>query len=66
MRFVEAAAVAVIVLVCFLQALRVLMPFAWRVALARRLSGRCPDRFIVWWAGRAACEACGGRGPVSR
>jgi hypothetical protein len=66
MRLVEAVMVGLIVVACLLQALRGLLPFKWRVALARRLTGRCPDRLIVWWAGRAACEACGGRGPVSR
>jgi len=65
-RLLETLTVGLIVVACFLQALRVLLPFAWRVALARRLTGRLPDRLIVWWAGRAACEACGGRGPVRR
>jgi len=56
---VEDAIVGVIVLASTAYALKVLLPFAWRVALARALQHRVPDRVIVWIAGRQGCEACG-------
>jgi hypothetical protein len=57
----ERLIVAIVVGAAVVQALRGLLPFRWRVALARRLSRRVPDRLIVWFAGQGACEACGGR-----
>jgi hypothetical protein len=48
---------------------KALAPYGWRVALARRLAGRLPDRVCIWLAGASACEACGSRlrpGPPSR
>jgi len=54
--------VALIVAVAIIQCLRVLLPFRIRVALATRCKGRLPDRVIIWFAGRGACDACGGSG----
>ncbi len=53
--------VALLVAMAVLQSLRALLPFAARVALARRARGRLPDCWIVWFAGQGACDACGGR-----
>jgi hypothetical protein len=65
---IERLIVAVIVIAAVLQVLRTLLPFRARVGFARRLSGRVPDRLIVWFAGQSACESCGGRAapPVQR
>jgi len=52
------------VLASALYAFRALAPFGWRVALARRLAGRLPDRALIWLAGQSACDACGPR-PVA-
>lgn len=49
------------VLASAVYAFRALAPFGWRVALARRLSGRLPDRVLIWLAGQGACDACGPR-----
>jgi hypothetical protein len=53
--------VALLVALAVLQSMRSLLPFAARVALARHAQGRLPDRWIVWFAGQGACDACGGR-----
>jgi hypothetical protein len=57
----EPLAVAAIVIACAIYALRSLTPFRARVALARALSGRVPDRVLIWLAGQTACQACGSR-----
>ncbi|MEI6457427.1 MAG: hypothetical protein WCP04_00710 [Pseudomonadota bacterium] len=53
--------VTLVVVVALMQALRSLLPLRARVAVARWLQPRLPDRVIVWFAGQSACEACGGR-----
>jgi hypothetical protein len=62
-RLLERALVAVIVVAAIGVALRALLPFAWRVRLARALQGRVPDRVLIWVAGRQGCDACDGRPP---
>ncbi len=57
----ERLIVAVAVLASALYAFKALAPFGWRVGLARRLSGRLPDRALIWLAGQGACDACGPR-----
>ena len=57
----QTVVVGAAVLASALYAFRALAPFAWRVALARRLAGRLPDRLRIWLAGQGACEACGPR-----
>ena len=52
--------VGLVVTVSALYALKRLLPFGWRIALAKRLAGRVPDAFRIWLAGVAACDACGG------
>ncbi|HUO79668.1 MAG TPA: hypothetical protein VMU00_05970 [Steroidobacteraceae bacterium] len=56
-RLIVAAAVAASALYAF----KALAPFGWRVSLARRLTGRLPDRVLIWLAGQSACDACGPR-----
>ena len=46
--------------------LRVLLPFSWRVVIARRLQRRVPDAVLIWIAGRQGCEACGVARPPPR
>jgi hypothetical protein len=53
--------VAAAVLASALYVFKALAPYGWRVALARRLAGRLPDRVRIWLAGASACEACGSR-----
>ncbi len=63
----ELAVVAFVVAVSVLYALKVLLPLAWRAAIARRLAGRVPDRVRIWIAGQQGCDACGGgRPPLPR
>jgi len=57
----ERLIVAAAVLASALYAFKALAPFGWRVAVARRLSGRLPDRLLIWLAGQGACDACGPR-----
>jgi hypothetical protein len=57
----ERLVVAAAVLASAAYAFKALAPFGWRLALARRLSGRLPDRVLIWLAGRTACDACGSR-----
>jgi hypothetical protein len=59
-RFTELLVVTAIVSTSAAYAVRTLMPFRWRVEIARRIEGRVPDRIRVWLAGRAACGGCGG------
>ena len=65
MALLEPVLVGIIVLASALYALKALAPFRWRVALARRLAGRVPDRVLIWIAGATACQACGGRAAAS-
>jgi len=64
--WVQRVLVAICVLLSALYALRTLLPFPWRVSLARRLMGKVPDRFRIWLAGQTACDACGGARPIRR
>jgi hypothetical protein len=57
----ERLIVGAAVIASALYAFRALAPFGWRVSLARRLSGRLPDRVLIWLAGQGACDACGPR-----
>jgi len=57
----EPLIVGAAVLVSAVYAVKALAPFGWRVGLARRLSGRLPDRALIWLAGQSACDACGPR-----
>lgn len=59
----EKLLVAVLVATAALVSVRALLPFGWRVALAKRLARHVPDRCVIWFAGQTACEACGGRTP---
>jgi len=61
MGILEPVLVGLIVLASALFACRALAPFRLRVALARRLSGRVPDRVLIWIAGASACQSCGAR-----
>ena len=61
MAILEPGLVGIVVLASALFACRSLAPFRFRVALARRLSGRVPDRVVIWIAGATACQNCGGR-----
>ncbi len=58
---VEQGVVAALVLLSLLIVLKTLLPFSWRVGLARRMAGKVPDRLRIWLAGRSACDACGRR-----
>jgi hypothetical protein len=65
--WLERAIVTVLVAASVLYALKVLLPFAWRVAIAQRLAGRAPDAIRIWIAGRQGCDACGvSRAPTTR
>jgi len=61
--WLERGLVACAVGAAALYALKVLLPFGWRVAIARRLAGRVPDAWRIWIAGRHGCEACGVQRP---
>ena len=63
--WLERTLVGLIVAAGTLYALKALVPFAWRVALARALAGRVPDRLRIWLAGSRACGACGSPGPAA-
>ncbi len=56
--------VALIVLSAALVALRSLLPFSWRVRLARLIQGRVPDRVLLWLAGQQGCDACDRKPPT--
>ena len=65
--WLERAIVTVLVAASVLYALKVLLPFGWRVAIAQRLAGRAPDALRIWIAGRQGCDACGvTRPPIAR
>jgi len=57
--------VTLIVLASLAYAGKALLPFRWRVALARHLAGKVPDALRIWLAGVTACERCGS-GPLRR
>jgi hypothetical protein len=59
--WLERLVVGAAVLASALYAFKALAPFGWRVSLARRLTGRLPDRMLIWLAGQGACDACGPR-----
>ena len=61
MLLVERIVVLLLVLLSLAVVLKKLLPFGWRVALAKGLSGKVPDRVRIWLAGRSACDACGRR-----
>jgi hypothetical protein len=60
-RVLERIVVLLVVLWSLAVVLKTLLPFAWRVALAKALAGKVPDRLRVWLAGRSACDACARR-----
>ncbi|MEI8298782.1 MAG: hypothetical protein WCH32_12230 [Pseudomonadota bacterium] len=65
--WLERAIVTLLVAVSVLYALKMLLPFGWRVAIARWLAGRVPDSVRIWIAGKHGCDACGvSRPPISR
>lgn len=55
----ERALVGLIVSIAIAVSVRALMPFGWRVRLARAIASWAPDRIVVWLAGRQGCESCG-------
>jgi hypothetical protein len=61
MLLVERIVVLLLVLLSLAVVLKTLLPFSLRVALAKGLRGKVPDRVRIWLAGRSACDACGRR-----